>query len=517
MNVRARVIRNTMFSSVGIYTEYFLGMLTSIFIARHLGPADFGAYSAIIWLVAMGVAMTNSGTASAVIKFVAELRGAGREDLIAATIAYLRRAQRWFLAVVLTGGGVLLWLAGDHIAPGFNHLMLYGFLVAGIALRAQYMFNVGIAKGFENFRAIAIVASIATPLNLLMVVVAWWLDAEVEALLFVFVISGVVFYAISQTLATRMIPPAAVTTVLPEDLMRRVRRHMKLVAVTVTVGFVAASEVEVFFLNLFDTAAAAGQFKVAYQLAAGAAMLVPGVIGSLMLPMMANALSQGRDVAGRRFVASTTYLALLAAPLAAFGAVFCGPIIQLMYGAQYAPAAPVFAVCLFACAVATVSQGGSSLLVSADRQASILVLVLGCGLLKLLLDVLLIRKWGLTGAMYAYLVVALVSAVAMVALALRTIGSQPNWNRLLRIVAAATITALAVLPLRGHWPPLPTLLAGGLAGVPLYALLSLLLRCWSAQDIEHLAQLHRRFTGGRPRAFARLLEWSGGSAAKEAS
>jgi O-antigen/teichoic acid export membrane protein len=126
MNIRASVIRNTMFSSVGIYTEYFLGMLTSIFIARHLGPTDFGAYSAMIWLVAMGVTITNSGTASAVIKFVAELRGAGREDLIATTIAYLRRAQRWFLLVVLIAGGLLLRFAGDHIASGFNHLMLYG-------------------------------------------------------------------------------------------------------------------------------------------------------------------------------------------------------------------------------------------------------------------------------------------------------------------------------------------------------------------------------------------------------
>jgi len=517
MNLRASVIRNTMFSSVGIYTEYFLGMLTSIFIARHLGPTDYGAYSAMIWLVAMGVTITNSGTASAVIKFVAELRGAGREDLIATTIAYLRRAQRWFLLVVLIAGGLLLRFAGDHIASGFNHLMLYGFFVVAIALRAQYMFNVGIAKGFENFRAIAIVASIATPLNLLMVLAAWWLDAEVEALLFVFFVSSAVFYAISQIQANRMIPPARTDVPLPEDMMRRVRRHMKLVAVTVTVGFIAASEVEVFFLNMFGTAAAAGQFKVAYQLAAGAAMLVPGVIGALMLPMMANALSQGRDVAGRRFVASTSYLALLAAPLAAFGAVFCVPIIQLMYGADYAPAAPVFAVCLFACSVSTVSQGGSSLLVSADRQATILVLVLGCGLLKVLLDVLLIRNWGLTGAMYAYVTVALFNAILIVALALRTIGSHPNWNRLLRICIAAVIPALAVMPLRGHLPPLAAVLLGGVIGAVLYGFLTLLLRCLSAEDIEHLSQLHLRFTGGRPRALARLLEWSYGAALKEAS
>ena len=80
-----------------------------------------------------------------------------------------------------------------------------------------------------------------------------------------------------------------------------------------------------------------------YLLASGAVMLVPGVIGSLLLPMMANALSKGRDVAGRRFVASTTYLTLLAAPLVAFGAVYSEPIISFMYGSAYATAASVFA------------------------------------------------------------------------------------------------------------------------------------------------------------------------------
>src|SRR5690606_2396133 len=275
------------------------------------------------------------------------------------------------------------------------------------------------------------------------------------------------------------------------------------------------SEVEVFFLNLFKFTAEAGQFKVAYQLASGAAMLVPGVIGALLLPMMANALSQGRDVAARRFVASTTYLAMLAAPLAAFGAVFCGPIIELMYGAQYAPAAPVFAVCLFACAVATTSQGGSSLLVSADRQLTILVLVVSCGLLKVLLDVGLIREWGLAGAMYAYLAVALVNAALIVALAQRSVGLRADWARIARILLAAALAAAAVLPLRDHWPPLPTLLVSAACFGAVYAMLTLLLRCWSRADIEHPAQLHRPFAGGRPRLVARLLDWSARSTSKE--
>jgi O-antigen/teichoic acid export membrane protein len=517
MTVRAQALRNTMFSSIGIYTEYFLGMLTSIFIARQLGPDDFGAYSAIIWLVAMGVAITNAGTASAVIKFIAELRGGGREELIAPTIRYLRRAQRWFLLAVVVAVAVLLLLSGQHIATGFDHLWIFGFLAAAIALRSQYMFNVGIAKGFENFRATAIVASVATPLNLGLVLLAWALDAEVEALLVVFLVSGVVFYVMSYRQVVHPIPAAPTDVVLPDVLLRRVRRHMRLVAVTVTIGFFAASEMEVFFLNAFGDSHGAGHFKVAYLLASGAAMLVPGVIGAMLLPMMANALSQGRDIAGRRFVASTTYLALLAAPLVAFGAVFCGPIIAFMYGAEYAPAAPVFAACLAACALATVSQSGSSLLISADRQITILILVVLCGVIKVVLDVVLIRGWGLGGATIAYVAASAFGAAANLILALRMIGMQPNWSRLLRILIAAAMTGAAILPLRGHWPPLPTLLVAGVFTVPIYALLTLLLRCWSSEDIEHLSQLHLRFTGGRPRALARLLAWSGRTVAREPS
>src|SRR3546814_12756729 len=65
MNTRSTIVRNTLFSSVGIYTEYFLGMLTSIIIARHLGPADFGTYSLVIWLVATGVVTIGSASCGA--------------------------------------------------------------------------------------------------------------------------------------------------------------------------------------------------------------------------------------------------------------------------------------------------------------------------------------------------------------------------------------------------------------------------------------------------------------------
>jgi O-antigen/teichoic acid export membrane protein len=508
MTLRARTLRNTLFSSVAMYTEFALGMLTSIIIARHLGPEGFGAYSAVIWLVGMGVAATNSGTASAAIKFVAELRGGGRDALVRPLVAYLRRAQRLFLVVILLIGALALWLAGHRVAPGFHHGMLFGFLVIAIALRAGYMFNIGVAKGLENFRINAMVAVLSTPVNLAMVGLVMWFDMPVEWLLGVFLVSSVMFYTMSLSQLKPLLPPGDDRPQLPDDLVPRVRRQMLYSTLIVTVGFIAASEIEVLFLTAYGDPHAAGQFKVGYQLASGAATLVPGVFGALLLPMMANALSQGREVAGRRFAASTAYLALLALPLVAFGVVLAKPLIGLLYGSEYQEAAVVFSVCLAGAAITTAAQGGSSLLISADRQRAVLVMVTCFGVLKLALDAWLIHIDGLRGAMIAFFAVSVFNAVAYITMASRVSGASPDWPRILRTLLASLLAVLPLWPLVPHLPAWAALAAGAAIGGVLYLPLTLLLGCWSRNDIAHMQQLHQRLLRGHPRIGARLLQWA---------
>jgi O-antigen/teichoic acid export membrane protein len=90
MTTRTHALRSTMFSSVGIYSEYFLGMVAAIMTARHLGPKYYGIYALFIWFAAVGVVITNSGITTGVIKFVAELRGASHENLIVPLLAHFR-------------------------------------------------------------------------------------------------------------------------------------------------------------------------------------------------------------------------------------------------------------------------------------------------------------------------------------------------------------------------------------------------------------------------------------------
>lgn len=508
MSTRNTILRNTLFSSVGIYTEYFLGMLTSIIIARHLGPSDFGAYSLVVWLVATGVAVTNSGVSSAVIKFIAELRGAGQESRIRPLLAWAWRVQAGFMAVVLLAGTCLFVFYGDRIMPEFNHVILLAILLATTILRSLYMLNIAVAKGYENFRTTAAIAVIVTPLNLVLIVAAWWFDGPMEWFLGVYTISSLAFWWISRRQVATLLPPGEPCDPLDEAMRRRLRNYTALVAVSVAVGFITASEVEVLFLTLFDSSASAGHFKVAFQLSSGALLLVPGVFGALLLPMMANALSQGPEVASRRLALSTTYLMALAVPLVAFGVMFSEQIIGLLYGPAFAPAASAFAFCLAAGAVSVLSQAASGYLLGADRQRAMLIVIVACSLVKVALDIILIRLYGLPGAVVAFSATTVLTGVAVLVLALRYSGTQLEWARMARVLVAGGIAGLASWLPRDHLPMLPALVAGGLVLVAVYACATLALGFWSAGDLQHIRQLHERFAKGRPRFVGRLLDWA---------
>jgi len=516
VNQRANTIRNTLFSSVGIYTEYILGMMVSIIMARHLGPDDFGTYSLIVWLVACGVTATNAGTTTTMIKFIAELRGSERNDLLVPMMAYLRRTQAKFLVVVLVLGSAAFLMSGARLAPGFNHLALCGLMVAAVGLRAPYMLNIAVAKGFERFGATATIALVSTPINLAMIVVAWAIHASIEVFLGIFGVSSVLFYAVSKVQVASFVPEGSSDAIIPPELMSRVHRHMRFVAVISTVAFFTASETEVLFLTLLDTPASAGQFKVAYQLATGAALLLPGVFSAILLPMMARAFSEGRAIAARRFVASTTYLSLLAAPLVGFGMVFSSATIQLLYGDAYRSADLVLTGCLFASSINVIGSAAQSLLMSADQQHSVLARVLGCGVLKVVLDIVLIGRFGLLGGTAAYVSVSIIGVIVTVALAVRVGGVNLAWRRLGRILLAITLASLIALPFKWIGHPIVAILAGMTVLGFSYAILSLLLGCWSRPDIDYLRSLQNRIAGGQRTGLNTFLDWAETRAIAEA-
>jgi hypothetical protein len=53
---------------------------------------------------------------------------------------------------------------------------------------------------------------------------------------------------------------------------------------------------------------------------------------------------------------------------------------------------------------------------------------------------------------------------------------------------------------------------GGIVLAAIYLPMTMLLRCWSREDISHMQQLYRRYAPGKPRVGVRFLDWAYGRA-----
>jgi O-antigen/teichoic acid export membrane protein len=489
---RRRALSDTAFASVGLYAEYLFGLAASILTARALGPHDLGTYSLGVWIVATGVVIANAGITTAAIKFIAELRGSGALHLVAPLVRRLRRLQRLLLLAVLALAVAVHAVAGDRVMPGID-LPLFAMLLAALALRPPYMFNVALAKGAQDFRSTAVIALAGAGVNLLLVAAAFLAHAPLVGFVAAYLVASAVFHAVSRQRAKRLLEAMPDTGAeLPDALRARLRHHLRVVAVTLILTSVGAGEFELLFLNVLASPADAGLFKVANALALGAAMLVPGVLALQSLPIMANAYGEGAQAAARRIGPITAWLLVLGAPLAAFVAVFADAVIHLFYGHQYEGAGAVLAGLVLARVLYTLGQGASAFLVSADRQGTLAWLTLVFSVLRLGGAWWAIAHHGLAGAVVAAIVLSALGTASTTALALREGGAAlPGW-RLLRIALAAALAAAPLWPLRTLEPPLLALALGGLGYAVLLPAALWLLRGLAPEDARFIAQLAAR-------------------------
>lgn len=194
MEEKRKILRNAAISSLGIYTEYVLGLIVSIWIARSLGPTEFGHYAFIIWLCGWLMLASNHALPTSAIKFIAEARGSGGEELAHSVGHHMLQLQIMSSAII-----VALFLVGvtiDSPDDWKGSVAIIAVLVAvAVYSKAGYTMLSSIAKGYEQFRPAAVSAFISGLVNVTLVG-AWSLaHGTVRGYTAIFAVLGLVLNA----------------------------------------------------------------------------------------------------------------------------------------------------------------------------------------------------------------------------------------------------------------------------------------------------------------------------------
>ncbi len=128
---------------------------------------------------------------------------------------------------------------------------------------------------------------------------------------------------------------------------------------------------------------------------------IPGIICGSLFPAIVNAKKTGQDIYRRRLRSLYQLMIVLAIFIAIPLSLFSSPLMQLIFGGEYLPAAPILRVYIWSGIGLFLGTAISQYLTSEDRLKFIFILSLITMVANILLNLILIPRIGLTGAAWA--------------------------------------------------------------------------------------------------------------------
>jgi len=251
------------------------------------------------------------------------------------------------------------------------------------------------------------------------------------------------------------------------------------------------TNLDIFFVKtLIKEGQAAGFYTAALALTR-APYFVSYAFAVTLLPVISQLTSLNRLQEASRYInKSLRYLLILLVPLAFFTNGLSGPIIQLVYSSRYLPAAAPLNILIFGVTFLTFFSVLAAVINGSGQPKT--SMALACAILPLdfLLNLLLIPRFGLSGAAAATTLTSLAGVIGAALIVQKKFGALMSGASFLKILLSSAV--FIVIP--RLWPASGwslILYALGLFGI--YLLLLVLLREITRDDLNLLRNLWTSF------------------------
>lgn len=505
MKDKIALLRNVALVAMASYVESAVGLLAGVLIARTLGPAEYGHYAFGIWMCGALIMAGNNALPTSAIKFLAEVRGATREDLAAALV-------RRFLRLQLVSSGLVLAIfalvmAIRPVADWADQLpLMLGIAVVAVWSRAGFWMRGAISKGYELFVPENVALAITALANLVLVVVLAWKGASVAEFFALYALLGIlsnvlVRYMIRQ----RGVGPGLAT--IPDDLDRRLRKHLVLTGIMMLLVVATNKAVEMTLLKIHTTPETVGYFAIAGALTKGAVELLAGGMAAVLLPAMARRFGEaGAHSLGRMLAESARLYWFVGMAIAGLGLTVSEGLVHLLYGERYEGAIPALMWHLVISGLVVVNGAAAAVLTASDRQMDRIRVIVCALIVNLIAGFLLIPRYGLNGAIASFAITQLCDSGLAWWYARRRTKVQLPFGPMARITAAGLIATLLGYLVAEELHLKLAFIGGAVVFLGTYLPLTVLFRTWRAGDFEVIAnvvgRLPRVGAGLSPRVLA---------------
>ncbi len=492
--------RNFVFMGLEVLITLVSTLMTTVFIARVIGPTRLGYFNLFMWLTSITCSVGSLGIPLTTFKYLGEFFGSGQKDLARAVFFYSLRAQI-LIAIALAAISMIAVFA--FVDPQYRlcSALLVLSMVPNMVTFVPSQANTAAENSALNTRGALVAAIVYVTAVGVSLLLGWDL---------VGIAAGVLLYRTAE-LVVKIAPVlrsmAAVPRVpLPVEIRKRMFSFSGLSTGLMLLQIVVWDRSDIIFLKVLQPdIRQLAFFSVSFSVADRLMRMPQAFATALSATQMAE---YGRDKKNLFKITSQAamYILMGAFPILIGVACIGGPFMRVVYGAQYIPAIPVFiVVALFSIPKAILSPA-QTLLCAAEDMGFILKWGCVAGLLDILLDVVLIPSHGATGAALANGIAQTFAAVVIWSRVLHRYPVRIDTSILLRLVAATSAMAIAALAVVAM-PLNPAMkLAGAiLAGAIVFMITSRLFMVLHKDDGRRLLALSDSLPAAVGSSFTRIV------------
>jgi O-antigen/teichoic acid export membrane protein len=499
----AKVIgRNFIFMGLEVVITLVCTLLTTVAIARIIGPTRLGYFNLIFWLTSITCSVGSLGIPLTTFKYMGEFLGGGQKELARAVFFYNLWAQT-VIACALTVIGIIA--AFTIVDPAYRlcSVLLVLSMVPNMITFVPSQANAAAEDAALNTRGAfvgAIVYVIAVAVSLAL---GWNL---------VGIAAGVLLYRTAE-LAVKILPVFnSMKTVphvpVPPEIRKRMFSFSGLSTGLMILQIVIWDRSDIIFLKLLQPdIRQLAFFSVCFSVA-DRLMRIPQTFANALSATQMAEYGRDKDRLFRMTSKASTYVLLGALPILIGLACIGGPFVRVMYGSQYLPAIPVFIVVALLSIPRAILTPAQTLLYSAEDLG--FVLKWGCvaAAINVLLDLILIPSHGALGAAWANGVAQTFAALTIWGRVLVRYPVRIDMPTLLRIAAATLAMAIVVLGIVAMpFDPLVKLSVAIPAGAIVFLVTSRMFAVLQKDDRRRLLQLSALLPTPVGSSFKRLVDF----------
>ncbi len=469
-----------------------LGIVTSALVVRGLGDHDYGVLSLVRSILMFVVLVAGAGTGQAILKFLPELRVArSREDAV--------RLVRGVFAAQLVVWIALLALA--FVARGATQRLFHAdgvglYVVIAVALASfEIVFTLAthVLNASYDAARLALATLVSHVVYALALVLAFERGWGITGVLGAAAAGNAVATAIvwpRVRAATAFDAGAALVPASAQPVTRsRVLRYSLPFAAIGVLNLVVWRQSETLLLAHFRSPEETGYFDVAYRLPQMVLEFVPGTVWPLVMAGMSEAFARDRESLRRAVGKYYRMLFALCAPVCVAGVVAGGRFVDVVYGDAMRPAAVPTQIFFAIFTVSFLSTPLSMALYVLERTHVNLLIYLFLAVINVGLDLVLIPKFGVYGAIVPVAIAILLQPILYYRAVRRyDAGIGIPFGYVARCFAGA-LPAAVMVPILAALPGATGLAAAAVAGVFAVTAGYRLARVFGAEELELLHAL----------------------------